>query len=54
MSLMHMARGNTQESDEGDGNSWADFVPLEESFTGTFFSQSFLSIFVNHTTMLEG
>lgn len=36
-----MARGNTQESDAGDGNSWTDFVPLEESFTGTFFSQSF-------------
>lgn len=37
MSFYILARGNTEEFDEGDGNSWLDFVPPEESFTGTFF-----------------
>jgi hypothetical protein len=29
-----MCRGNTEESDEGDGDSWTYFIPPEEPFTG--------------------
>ncbi|PIA62727.1 hypothetical protein AQUCO_00200628v1 [Aquilegia coerulea] len=44
-SARRSGKSNTKKSDEGDGYSWIDFVPSEESFTGIFlfFAQNSVS-----------
>lgn len=39
--VSYMGRGHTKDSDEDDGNSWTDFVPPKEPFTGNFSIQLF-------------